>query len=174
MDGERDSGRVVAPVLDPDEDANELIAAASCSVPVTVAMDSGSVENVIHPKELPEDAEPVPDETDKHFVGANNSKIERYGECETMLSGEHGDIGCGWKLANVTRALHSVSKVAGPYDGPGKQDVLFNNKRCVVVPPGIVDEILRRVKPVAEYHRRGNLYLADLQMSSFTRQGQGA
>jgi len=72
----------------------------------------------------------------------------------------------------VTRALHSVSKIAGPEDHPtGYQDVLFNNRRCCVVPPGIVDLIMSKVKAVAEYKRSGGLYLADITLSSFARQG---
>jgi len=50
--------------------------------------------------------------------------------------------------------------------------VLFTNKKCVAVPPGIVDEIMKKTKAVVEYERSGGLYLADLEMSSFTRQGQ--
>ena len=72
--------------------------------------------------------------------------------------------------------MHSVSAVAGPAGGPSKakQDVLFNNDLCVVVPPGIVNEILKRVKPVARYDREGNLYVGEMTMSSFPRQGQGS
>ncbi len=74
-------------------------------------------------------------------------------------------------MANVNRALHSVSTVTGPADGPGRQDVLFNNRTCAVVPPGIVDGILEKVKPVASYPRLGNLYVAKMKMRPFGRQG---
>ena len=50
-------------------------------------------------------------------------------------------------------------------------DVLFNNKVCVVVPPGVVDAVLRQIKPVARYHREGGLYIADFTLSDFARQG---
>ena len=57
--------------------------------------------------------------------------------------------------------------------GPvGLQDVVFNNNTCYVVPPGIVAKIMEHVKPVAEYPREGNLYLAEVELSSFARQGQ--
>ena len=36
--------------------------------------------------------------------------------------------------------------------------------------PGLVDELMTRVKPVIEYERVGGLYLADLTLSSFGRQ----
>ena len=52
--------------------------------------------------------------------------------------------------------------------------MLFNNERCVVVPPGVVEAIMRHVQAVAEYKREGNLYLAEMTLSSFQRQGQGA
>ena len=159
-------------IIDDDE---ELIAATNERVRISVAMDSGSVDNVIHPKELPSDAQPVANTSGKHFVGANNSKIEKYGSCVTKLGTQHGEVGCDWQLAGVSRPLHSVSKVTGPKEHPtGKQDVLFNNKLCVVVPPGTVERILREVKPIAEYERQGNLYLAEMTMSVFRRQGQEA
>ncbi len=154
------------------DDEEEILAAATEHVTIRAAMDSGSVDNVIHPQELPCDADPVPNTTGKHFVGANNSKIQKFGHCKTRLKSQHGQVGCDWQLADVTRPLHSVSKVTGPMDGPGKQDVLFSNKKCVVVPPGIVEEILKRVKPVAEYPREGNLYVGEFTMSTFGRPSQ--
>jgi hypothetical protein len=148
----------------------DLILNTAEKVRVKVAMDSGAVANVIHPKQLPSDAVPEPNTNGKHFNGAGGDFIERYGTCLTELEGEHGAIGCDWDLADVSRALHSVSKVAGPYEGPGKQDILFNNKRCVVVPPGVLDAIMKHVSAVAEYKREGNLYVAEMTMSSFQRQ----
>ena len=89
------------------------------------------------------------------------------------MAGAHGEVGCSWNVAEVTRSLNSVSEVTGPFEHPvGYQDVLFNNKTCYVVPPGIVAEIMKRVKPVAEYPREGGLYLAEMTTSSFARQGQ--
>ena len=71
----------------------------------------------------------------------------------------------------MTRPLHSVSQIAGPYEGEGNHDILFNNRRCVVVPPGVVEAVMEHVDAVAEYHRDGNLYLSDFTMSDFVRQG---
>ena len=76
-----------------------------------------------------------------------------------------------WNGADGARLLHAVSQVTGPADHPtGKHDMLFNNKRCVVVEPGVVEYILQRVKPIAEYAREGDLYLAEMQLSTFGRQ----
>ena len=92
----------------------------------------------------------------------------------TGCEGEHGTVGCDWDLADVNRALHSVSRICGPQGQPGKQDVLFNNERCVVVPPGVVEAVMNHVQAVAGYKREGNLYLAEMTLSPFQRQGQGA
>ncbi len=69
-----------------------------------------------------------------------------------------------------------MSRVAGPPGGlkNSKQDVLFNNDICVVVPPGIVVEILKRVTPVAQYAIEGTPYVGDMVLSSFHRQGPQA
>ena len=75
--------------------------------------------------------------------------------------------------ADVTRALHSVSKVCGKPAAP-KQDVLFNAEKCYVVPPGVVAKIMETIKAVAEYDRLGGLYVAEMTVSSFTRQGPKA
>ena len=154
------------------EDDDDMIATTSETVEIDVSMDSGAVANTIHPRELPSDAEPVPNTTGKHFRGANDSVIQKFGTCDTVLETEDSKVGCGWALADVSRPLHSTSQICGPEDGPGKQDVLFNNKICVVVPPGVVDAVLKQVKAITKYKRTGNLYTAKMAMSSFRRQGQ--
>ena len=155
-------------------DEEDAICAATEEVAIRVAMDSGSVGNVISPDELPYDAKVEVNKTGRHFVGAGGGRIQKFGKCNTKLVSQHGEIGCGWQVADVTRPLHSVSEVTGPIEGDGLQDVLFNNKSCFVVPPGIVKEIMKKVKPVAEYGREGGLYVADMKMTSFHRQGQDA
>ena len=81
------------------------------------------------------------------------------------------DIGNNWSVADVARPLHAVSQVTGPADHPtGRHDVLFNNRRCVVVEPGVVERLLQTITPIAEYTREGNLYLADMILSPFGRQ----
>ena len=92
------------------------------------------------------------------------------------MEGEGGKCACRWQVADVTRPLHSVSEITGPEEGPGVQDVLFSNKRCVVVPPGVLEKVMKSVKAVAEYKRRGGLHLADMVLSpmpsTFQRQGR--
>ena len=64
-----------------------------------------------------------------------------------------------------------MSKAIGPEIGPPQQDLLFNNERCVVVPPGIVNEILKKLQPLSEYKRSGNLYVGKFRMLGFARPG---
>jgi len=161
-------------VIDDDGDAGVL--GAVTQVRVRPAADSGACDHVINPDELPDDAVVSPNTSGKHFKGANDSVIENYGDVETILESDLGAISCGWKAANVSRPLRSLSKIAGPPGGiaNSKQDILINNDVCVVVPPGIVAEILKRVTPVASYAREGNLYVGDMILSSFPRQGPKA
>ena len=158
-------------ILDSEED---LIGAATPDeVEVEVAMDSGCVDNVIHPKGLPRDCKPVPNTIGKHYSGAGGDSIGKYGTVDTLLVGEHGEVGCSWNVANVTRALHSIAQVTGPIEKP-RQDVLFNAAKCVVVPEGIVEKILAHVKPLLQYNRKGNLFVAKMKMSSFVRPATSA
>ena len=51
---------------------------------------------------------------------------------------------------------------------------MFNNKRGVVVPPGVVEKVLKMldIEPITEYQRDGGLYIAEMELSDFIRQGQ--
>ena len=155
-------------VIEPEE---ELIGAATEQVTIAVAVDSGAVANVIGPDELPVDAELVDDAQGRHYVDAQGGSIRRYGTFDSKLVGNRGEVGCRWQVADVTKPLHSLSMIAGPKEGPGEQDILFNNKMCYVVKPGVVERIMKELTAVAEYERKGNLYVADMVMSSFPRQG---
>ena len=73
------------------------------------------------------------------------------------MSIREGPMACKYQVPDVARMLHSVSKTTGPADGPGKYDVLFNYRLGVVVPAGIVDKILEKIKPIMQYDRRGGL-----------------
>ena len=154
----------------------QLIDAAVEVVKVRVAMDSAATDHVIPPNQLPSDSLLIPNTSGKHFAGASNAHIEKYGQVDTVLqSGAGNRVSCAWQASDVNRALHSVAKVCGPKgEGNAKQDVLFDNDVCVVVPPGVVKAIVKLMKPVMQYEREGNLYVAELEMSSFPRHGQHA
>ena len=83
------------------------------------------------------------------------------------------DAQCDWTLAEVSRPLHSVSKLCGPMESP-KHDVLFNSAKCVVVPQGVVNKILEHIKPLLQYDRKGGLYVKEMNLSGFGRQGTKA
>ena len=142
---------------------------------IRVAMDSGAVKHVTHPSTLPSGVKIIPNTTGKHFSGAGGEVIERYGSAQALLTTAEGrEIVIDTNVAEVSRPLHAVSQVTGPADHPtGKQDVLFTNKRCVVVQPGVVEHILKYIKPIAQYDRDGNLYLATMTVSDFVRPGPG-
>ena len=146
------------------------------NVRVRAAMDSGACANVINPDDLPAGAEPS-GAPGKDFVGANNSRIKRFGKVTTTCAHALGTLDTEWESAAVSRPLHAVSQVCGPKGGPSKskQDVLFNNDDCFVVPAGTVLSIMKVVKAIANYPREGNLYLADMVLSkSFGRQDVNA
>jgi len=140
-------------------------------VKVRVAIGSAACDNVVNPKELPKDADFEENESGNHFKGANDSHIERYGSCKTMMSSKHGTVGCNWQMVAVSGASHSVGIVAGPKGGPGKQDTLFNNEKCYVVAPGVVKKLVETFSAVAEYDREGNLSVGEFALRSFRRQG---
>ena len=150
---------------------NEILGLAPAEITIVVAADSGAVTHVIHPNQLPAGCVPTGANND-HFTGAGGEHIERFGEVDTILTGSHSSTKCAWDCADVSRALHSIAKITGPADGEGNHEVLFTNRRAVVVPAGFVEKILEQTSPILEYNRVGNLYLAEVKLSSFARQGQ--
>ena len=167
-------------LLEHEETDDELIAnTANEETEVEVAADTGAVDNVIGEGDVPSSVRTVPNTTGRHFTGAGGDRIRQIGTCKTLMRDSNGrEIGCQWRVADVTRALHSISRIAGPEDGDGDHDVLFNNKRGVVVPPGTVDKVLlalakQKIKPITEYKRKGGLYVAKMKLSGFARPGQG-
>ena len=49
-------------------------------------------------------------------------------------------------------------------------DIDLPNHRAVVQ-PGVVEKIMKVIAPIVEYERQGNLYMAEMTMSDFIRQG---
>ena len=71
-----------------EEEADEGFIGAVERVRIRPAVDSGSADHVIHPNELPDDVKIVPNTAGKHFRGANDSMIENFGTCETLLESD--------------------------------------------------------------------------------------
>ena len=86
----------------------------ACPRVIEVAMDSGSVDHVMHPDELPEDIVFEPNTTGRHFkgAGASGSHITNFGSARTRFKDDQtGRVAeCKWSLADVARPLHSALK----------------------------------------------------------------
>ena len=61
----------------------------------------------------------------------------------------------------------------GPIEA-AEQDALFNAARRVVVPAGVVDNVLEHIDPLLQYNRQGGLYTTEIELSPFQRQGAAA
>ena len=76
-----------------------------------------------------------------------------------------------WSAADVHRPLHAVAKVTGTVEQP-KADVLFCAGKAVVVSAGPADRVFKTVKPMLQYEREGDLFIALLTLSeAFTGPG---
>ena len=124
-------------LLERSRPGGEILGLAPAEVTIVVAADSGAVTHVIHPNQLPAGCVPTGASND-HFTGAGGEHIERFGEVDTVLTSSHGPTACAWDCADVSRALHSIAKVTGPEHGEGVHEVVFTNRRAVVVPAGFV------------------------------------
>ena len=67
--------------------------------------------------------------------------------------------------------MAGVGWLLTPDHPAGKQDVLSNIKNCVVAPPGIVNAILKLIKPLFTYPRKGHLYIRKFPVTRFPRPG---
>ena len=165
-----------------DEEEEVLLSAAEV-VRISSCLDSGAVANVVGPDCVPGNTRIIPNTTGRHYQGAGGSRIKKHGSCTTIITDDQGRrVICPYNLADVSRPLNSVSSIAGPEDddeGPARvegNDVLFSNKRGVVVPPGVVERVLAELKlegiePVLQWDRTGNLYCKEFNVEDFTRQG---
>ena len=160
---------------DNDDDDDHAIMAVHDTIDMEVALDSGSVVHVANPDHFPGNAEVIPNTSGRHFNGANASHIENYGTCLTSLQDTKTKalVECNWSVADVVKPLHAVCKITGTIEAP-KHDVLFTAGKAVVVPHGHVESILRSVKPLMQYDRQGDLFVAKITVSGFTRQGAKA
>ena len=154
-----------------EEEEARIMELAMTEMELEVALDSGSVAHVANPSHLPADAVVVPNETGRHFQGANESHIENYGTCRTRLQDLQTNVvaDCGWSVAEVARPFHAVCKLTGTVEEP-KHDVLFTASRAVVVPHGIVERLLKTEKPLMQYDRKGGLFVARMTVSTFAGQ----
>ena len=102
---------------------------------IEVALDSGSVAHVASPNHLPPNAVVIPNETGRHFQGANESHIENYGTCRARLQDQktRAVADCTWSAAEVVRPFHALCKIA-LVAGPqiiDRLEIIFRSKVAV-------------------------------------------
>ena len=90
--------------IEEEDDEDQILAAASEAERLRVAMDSAAVDHVIRPRDLPADVEYVPNTSGRHFIGANDAHIQKYGSCKTVLTPTNAGVGYQWQMADVNRA----------------------------------------------------------------------
>ena len=72
---------------------------------------------------------------------------------------------CEWSAAEVARFLLAVVKLSGTIEGP-KQHILFCAGKAVFAPVDVVDKVLKSIKPLLQYDRKGDLFIAELTVSA--------
>ena len=134
-----------------EEEEPRIMELAMTELEIEVAVDCCSVAHVASPSYLPANAVVIPNETRRHFQGARKSHIENYGTCRTRLQDQktHVVADCTWSAAEVVRPFHAVCKITGTAEAP-KHDVLFTAGSAVVVPHGIVENLLKTEKPLMQ------------------------
>ena len=148
-------------VIEEVEPPQQPILAATEKVKVRIAADTGCVAHAIGPKHLPDSVQ-VTQCDERLFVGAQGGGIDHYGEAQVRLQQEDGShITNTFQVLDVCRPLHSISMIAD-----NGHDMVFTKKCGIVVPEGVLDEVLARVKHIAEYPRTGGLYVAEMMVEA--------
>ena len=139
-----------------DEELNAVIE----EVEIEVAQDSGSCAHVVGPGQVPSTVEIKKSPTCKNFTGAGGDGIKNHGKAEVMLVMENGEtVNSVVQVAEVTRALHSTGLICDT-----KKEVLFTETEAVVVPAGTLSKPMGSIKRIAEYKRKGGLYVAKMKI----------
>ena len=165
---------VILPLTYADD---EMIMTTEEEVDIFIAIDSGAVEHVAAPSDLPGSitVEPPADGKIRNFISASGDPIKNHGKANVSLVNEDGtEVDSSFQVADVCRPLHSVSRVRDT-----DKEVLFTKHGGVVVPAGSLSKFLGSVQALAKYPRKGGLYVSKMRArnpkgskkSSFTRPG---
>ena len=130
-------------------------------VDIFVALDSGAVEHVASPNDLPGPihVQPPTDGKARNFISASGDTIKNHGKADVSLINEDDiEVDSSFQVADVCRPLHSVSKVCDT-----DKEVLFTKHGGVVVPAGALSRFLGPVKALAKYPRKGGLYASKMR-----------
>ena len=121
-----------------------------------VTADTGAVDNVANPRDLPGFAiqESYGSMNGKHFVGAGAERIENQGEVKLSMKPVDGGgkLGATFQAADITRALMSITKVCD--SAPGTT-VTFDSK---------VGLVKRGGRDIAKFYRKGGLYVMKVKV----------
>ena len=155
------SERLVATLFEDSED--EEILNTEEEKEVEVALDSGCVKHCFGKEDLPVAAQrkirPPPPGT-KDFIGAGGHGIKRHGSVliETQQEG-FAPVNQAVQAADVTRALHALCQIADT-----DKEILYTKGEATVVPGGSLSKYLKFCKKLAEYKRRGGLYIGKMKI----------
>ena len=145
--------------LEYEEIQEEEVLATGDEVEIEVVADSGAVDHVTNPDSLPGTMEVRRSSRTRNFVAANNNPIKNHGEANTVLELESGaEVESLFQVADVSRPLHSVSTICD-----NKKEMLFTAGCATVVPAGALSRFLASVKNIAQYPRKGGLYVAKMK-----------
>ena len=153
----------IAGVFDNDDEDDDAVCVADESVEVEVAMDSGAVDHVINPEDLPGGAVVKPAtgrRANRNFTAANGTPMTNYGEVDVVLEGveeEDDSMANGtFAVTNVTRALHAASRIADD-----DCSILITKTNCQVFKGEV--KVTGRT-PLTTYRRKGGLYVRRVKL----------
>ena len=139
---------------------------------VEVALDSGCVKHCFAKQDLPRAVQnliqPPPPNT-KDFIGAGGHGIKRHGsvQIQTQQDG-YGPINQTVQAADVTRPLHALCQIADT-----DKEILYTKGEATVVPGGALSKYLKYCKKLAEYKRKGGLYIGKMKIRVSTGKPPG-
>ncbi len=145
---------------------------------IQVAADTGAFAHCAAPGDLP-DSVVVEQERLRNFVGAGGESLKHYGKVKVKMQQKNGGhVTNTFQVLGVIRPLHSVSMITD-----SSFDMLFKKGCAYVVPEGAFDKVLAVTKKVAEYPRKGGLWVTEMVVkepeadpampASFAGQGVG-
>ena len=128
---------------------------------IEVAQDSGAIDHVAGPGDIPEGVFIDPNDPPKNnFIAANGDKMKNHGCAHVGLVDDKGNyLNNVFQVTDVCRPLHSTSKICDT----GKE-VLFTKTGCTVVPAGSLSKYLKFCKALAYYQRKGGLYVTKMKV----------
>ena len=123
---------------------------------------------MVRPDQVPSAVEVKKYSECKNFTGAGGDGIKNHGKAEVSMVTEDGKtINNVVRVADVTRALHSTGLICDT-----KKEVLFPQTEAVAVPAGTLERFLGTIRRLAEYKRKGGLYVAKMKVRKRVQPGK--